>query len=325
MPLAWAAANESEPQQIWDTREKRFLTEDELYLNLARFDYVLLGERHDNPHHHLLQAAVIRALAKRRGMVPKRAVAFEMLRAEKQPLIDAHFRTHPGDVTGFAEAVSWAAAGWPDFAMYAPVVSAAVATGAPVVAADIPSTWLERARKEGLQALPQNWLADTGLHHPAPATVESALRKDIIEGHCGMVPEKHFERMIDIQRLRDAHLAWRLAQIESAVLIAGAGHVRRDVAVPLYLERLTPKKTVASVAFVEGRSVAGLPPDAGRYDFLWFTPVTERGDPCAELKERFKRPPEKPAASPAPRGTSGTGVTSPTRPLPSRSTPETQR
>ena len=48
--------------RIWDVSSDRFIDRETLVERLARADFVLLGERHDNPDHHMLQAEVLRSL-----------------------------------------------------------------------------------------------------------------------------------------------------------------------------------------------------------------------------------------------------------------------
>jgi uncharacterized iron-regulated protein len=85
----------------------------------------------------------------------------------------------------------------------------------------------------------------------------------------------------------------RAGQRDGAVLIAGAGHVRRDRGVPVHLARQVPDATIASVAFVEVDAAASKPGDyAARFgtetlpfDYVWFTPKADDDDPCAKLKK----------------------------------------
>jgi uncharacterized iron-regulated protein len=70
--------------------------------------------------------------------------------------------------------------------------------------------------------------------------------------------------MVEARWVRDAHMARRLldaaARADGAVLIAGAGHVRRDRGVPAHLVRLgADPSTVASLAFLEVRDGADRP------------------------------------------------------------------
>ena len=48
--------------RIWDSRRGQFVTDAELWDTLLESNYVLLGEKHDNPDHHELQLRVLRAL-----------------------------------------------------------------------------------------------------------------------------------------------------------------------------------------------------------------------------------------------------------------------
>ena len=66
------------------------------------------------------------------------------------------------------------------------------------------------------------------------------------------------------------------------MLIAGNGHVRRDVAVPLYLRAAgVPAADVISIGYLEVGS--GQP--EGVYDEVVRTPAAQREDPCASLKK----------------------------------------
>src|SRR4029453_7991175 len=47
--------------RIWDVSSARFIDRQSLITRLARADFLLLGERHENPHHPLLQAKVVAA------------------------------------------------------------------------------------------------------------------------------------------------------------------------------------------------------------------------------------------------------------------------
>ena len=75
-----------------------------------------------------------------------------------------------------------------------------------------------------------------------------------------------------------------------AVVIAGAGHVRNDVGVPMYLSARALAKRVVSVGFVEvdadlhaiGDYVRS-PATAFPFDYVWFTTAAKRNDPCGGL------------------------------------------
>ena len=97
------------------------------------------------------------------------------------------------------------------------------------------------------------------------------------------------------QRARDATLAESLLAKngDGAVLIAGDGHVRRDLGVPIYLSAAGADR-ICAVGILEvedGRENAGdyvrsaaLP--VPLYDFACFTARWSRPDPCADFQRR---------------------------------------
>jgi hypothetical protein len=84
---------------------------------------------------------------------------------------------------------------------------------------------------------------------------------------------------------------------DGAVLIAGAGHVRRDYGVPRYLRRLSGGDAMVSLAFVEtgvetgaeARDPAAAHGAGDAYDVVWFTAAAPREDPCGALRRRMRQ------------------------------------
>src|SRR5437868_5417762 len=66
-----------------------FVDEQALDAAVRSAHFVLLGETHDNPDHHALQARLVRVAADRR----KPAIVFEMLDVGQQPAVDARPRS----------------------------------------------------------------------------------------------------------------------------------------------------------------------------------------------------------------------------------------
>ncbi len=98
--------------QIWDVAAGVFVDRETLADELAKRRFVLLGEKHDNPDHHRLEAHLLQVLLDK-GRRP--AVAFEMLDSGRQAAIDAYLRSDPHDVDGLAGVVEWEKSGWPDW------------------------------------------------------------------------------------------------------------------------------------------------------------------------------------------------------------------
>jgi uncharacterized iron-regulated protein len=283
--------------RIWDVAAGEFIDSTALVDRLRRGRFVLLGEKHDNPDHHRLQAWLLRALIAA-GRRP--AVGFEMFTADDAPAIARHLAAHPTDAVGLAEAVNWQRSGWPDWAMYQPIVEAAQQAKLPLVAANLSPGTARSLARSGAAALDMAFAARHGLDRPLAPETQAAMAEDVREGHCGYASETQVSAMLLVQRARDAQMADSLAaadQQDGAVLIAGAGHVRRDYGIPTYLASRAPVASVISVVFLEVSQDRHEPTAyAARFrrqvfpfDYVWFTPRVDDDDPCAAFEEQLKK------------------------------------
>jgi uncharacterized iron-regulated protein len=283
--------------RIWDVTTGAFIDSAALVEHLTRGRFVLLGEQHDNPDHHRLQAWLLRALITA-GRRP--AVGFEMFTSADAPAIARHLAAHPTDAVGLAQAVDWQRSGWPDWAMYQPIAEVALDVGLPVVATNLSQSTTRALGQSRDSALEATLVARLGLDRPLAADLHTAMAQEIRDAHCGYAPEPRVEAMIFVQRARDAQMAASLiaaGQQDGAVLIAGAGHARRDYGVPAYLAGKAPEASVVSLAFLEVSQDTLAPPAyAARFrrqmlpfDYVWFTPRVDDQDPCTAFKEQLKK------------------------------------
>ena len=277
--------------RIWDVAQARFVPMEALAAAVTPARFVLLGERHDHPDHHTLQAWVLREMIEA-GRRP--AVAFEMLDTSQAPALARHLTAAPHDAAGLGDAVGWSTSGWPAWRLYQPIAAAALDAGLPIVAANVPSSTARAVARGDLTALDAAMIQRHTLDRPAPEQAE--LEAEIRAAHCGALPDTLISGMVTAQRARDAEMAERLVTNErdGAVLIAGVGHVRSDHGVPPALARLRPQARVTTVAFVEVADDWTVPGDyAARFsaprlpfDFVWFTTRADNVDHCARLRTR---------------------------------------
>jgi uncharacterized iron-regulated protein len=180
---------------------------------------LLLGEQHDAAEHHRRQREVVQALAARGSLA---ALALEMA---EQGASTAGLQAGASEDEVRA-ALRWDAQAWP-WADYAPAVMAAVAAGVPVVGANLPRDRMRAA------------MGDAGFDAMLPGAAIEAQRQAIRNGHCGLLPESQIGPMTRVQIARDQAMAKTLAQLRQAgktvVLLAGAGHVDRELGVPRHL------------------------------------------------------------------------------------------
>lgn len=245
-------------------RRRAFVDEEALLAALRPARYRLLGEIHDNPAHHAVRARLVDALG-RSGLKP--VVAFEQFDAVHDPLLQRSFLEGTPTAESVARAVQFDREAW-NWDFYRPIVEAALRHGMPLRAANLSRTETMRIAKEAPSSPPlAAWTPEK----------QEALEKLIVDGHCNALPARAVPGMVAAQRARDAKLAQALldAPADGAILIAGNGHVRNDLGVPLYLDAPS-----LSVGFVEAPEQWELP-----FDYAWFTARTERPDPC----EAFRR------------------------------------
>jgi len=273
--------------RVYDPAADAFIDRDAAFARARLADWVLLGEKHDNADHHQLQADVIQSLA-RDGLQP--AVAFEMLSDDDRPKLEVWHESSPESVSALGAALDWKDSGWPDFEIYRPVFLAAISRQLRIEPANLSKAQLA-ALHGGLDALPAARRHELGLDVPLPPAARASLADEIREGHCGMANDALVASMVDVQRARDASLADALVRAGvPAVLIAGAGHVRNDRGVPLYLAHRAPGRRVLSIAFVEvGPASADLHKFASEYDLVWFTPRVDDQDPCERFKDQLDK------------------------------------
>jgi uncharacterized iron-regulated protein len=237
-------------------------------------DIVILGEVHDNPAHHQGQAQILAHLA------PK-AVVFEMLSpAQAATLNSGSFDTPEA----LAEAINWAASGWPDFAIYAPVFTSLGKT--PVAGAALPKPQVRRAFGDSAAAVFGADAPAFGLDRPVPVPVLEKRKQMQFDAHCQAMSLDMMGGMVEAQRLRDAHFSRvSLEALEThgppVVVIAGNGHARLDWGMPGYIALAAPEVSIMAVGFVEEPATT----DDPRFDLTVPTAPAARPDPCDNFKK----------------------------------------
>ena len=243
--------------------------------------FVLLGELHDNPEHHRARAAQLRELIARE---PQTVVVFEQFSRAEDAAVARARQDHPGDVEAVIDAAKLDRQGW-RWPLHQPLFEAALQSPASVRGGNLDRDQARRIVREGDAAWPAELLALRSRVSWNEAQ-QDALRKDIQDGHCGAMPEAMLPGMVQAQRARDAAMAQamldaRRSGAKRVVLIAGNGHVRRDVAVPVYLRAAgVPASDIDAIAYLEPGSAV---PDGG-YDRIERAPAPPREDPCAQFK-----------------------------------------
>lgn len=244
---------------------------------LASAQVLLLGETHDNGEGHRLRANDLRDRIKA-GWRP--AIAMEQFDREQQPALDVAMRECTDAACVVARLVP-GKSGW-NWTFYKPVIALAMEYKLPLLAANLSRADAGKVIKNGFAAaLDAGEITRYGLDQPLPAAVLSAQVEEVRTGHCGMLPAEMLEPMARAQIARDVVMADTLRRYASrgVVLIAGNGHVRRDIAVPYWLH--AQGLTTWSIGFVEQAGAKG------EFDRERLIPAIERPDPCKDLGKKM--------------------------------------
>lgn len=244
---------------------------EELSHRLSGADVIVLGEVHDNPQHHLIQAELISELQ-------PRAVVWEMITQELAETLNEDLLR---DAAATAEVLDWSVSGWPDFDLYAPVFRAS--SQAKQFGALVPREGAQAALQVGVAAHFGAEAERFGLDQPLPSAEQAEREADQLANHCNAMPAEMLPMMVDFQRLRDAQLAavaeraWQLTG-GPVVVITGNGHARRDRGLPVYLKNAAPDLKLVSLGQMEQGQISG------SFDVTYASPAVARPDPCLAFR-----------------------------------------
>lgn len=218
-----------------------------------------------------------------RALSPE-ALVFEMVGVGDARRITPENRT---DQDGLESLLNWSDRGWPDFAMYYPIFTAA--PEAAIFGAELPRDQVRRSVTEGAEAVFGDGAMLFGLDIPLPEDQQDDRIVLQREAHCNAMPEDLLPGMVEAQRLRDASLARAtvaafahasaMSDTPKVVVIAGNGHAREDWGVPAllrhYYEGQEGAPIVASFGQFEDEPDQDIP-----FSSSASAPPPEREDPC---------------------------------------------
>ena len=228
-------------------------------------DALLIGEQHDAAEHQQIEQQVVAHLAGR-GLLA--ALAIEMA--------DAGASTATLKPTATEQqvqnALKWNNKGWP-WAAYGAAVMTAVRAGVPVLGANLPTAQMRSS------------MGDAKLDTQLPGPALKAQQQLIRIGHCNLLPESQITPMTRIQIAKDQAMTQTIEDLalpgKVVVLLAGNGHVNRQLGVPQHLPATLHAKAVHL------RAGDATDKDSA-FDSTWPTSPLAEKDYCAGLKAQLE-------------------------------------
>lgn len=276
---------------IWDVKAGKQITQDELIARLAKVTHVLVGERHNNPRHHDIQALIIDGLAKQ-GRQP--FVLFEHISSEFLPVTSD---LKKDDVAGLGEKLEWKKRGWPAWSMFQPIFDTIVENNLKVVPAGPTFKLLMQVGHGGAPS--EKVAAQLQWDREYSKEQEEDLLDELEMSHCGKLKRISLGPLVWMQRLKDSSMGYfsRISATNDhgSVVIAGSGHVRKDRGIPWWINDGSSKLTVAAHEVNHKLNnpdqYSNFDPD--QFDFIWFTGRVDEDDACEKFKEQLEKAGDK--------------------------------
>jgi len=209
---------------------------------LAGHRVVLVGESHNRYDHHQAQLLIIQALYARH---PDLAIGLEFFQQPFQSVLDDYIAGRIDEATLLHDSEYYSRWGY-DYRLYRPILRYAREHGIPLLALNVARELTGRIGEVGIAGLtPQQ-------RESLPDGIEAALnpryreRLMAVYRHHNGNTGHAFERFYQVQLAWDEGMAQQAAQWLKAhpqrhlVILAGAGHVNADDAIPARLRRRLP-------------------------------------------------------------------------------------
>lgn len=248
-------------EQIVDTESKKVTDLQGVVKAAGSVRFVFLGESHNNPDHHKMQASVIEALvAAGRDVV----VGFEQF---TRPVQDALNPWTLGwwDEATFIERADWKKQWGFDYALYRPIFEATKRNKLPMVALNVPRDWVRSVGRGGFDALTPEQKKELPAELYLGNTNHKAVFEALMGGHpmTGTQGQNIYSgQVLWDEGMADTALKYLDARTTSArtvmVVIAGSGHVMYGQGINYRIQRRTGEKfiTMTMIDGTESREVS---------------------------------------------------------------------
>ena len=253
------AEKQPEAYRLYDNNGKA-MTYEQLVKALSKVDVVFVGEIHNCVITHWLELKLLESLYKVHGKQLK--MGLEMFESDNQLILDEYLQRQ---ITG--ERFEDEARLWPNYSTdYAPLIDFAREHHMPVVATNVPRRYATAVKEHGLAYLDS--LSPEAKSYMAPLPIRFQQNENVAQGFAlmglmGKNKKANAQQIAEAQAIKDATMAWRMAQHLQGKFIHFNGNFHtdsRDGIIP-YLLQYKPGITYAVVRAVRQEDISHLEDD----------------------------------------------------------------
>ena len=265
--------------EMLDLRTGREASVDDLVRAAVGKPFVFLGEEHDCPEHHVMQAKVIDALAASGRNV---IVGFEMLTRPKQDCL-APWAMGAWDEAKFLEESDWQHQWGMPFSLYRPIFEVIRKRHLRAVALNVPRPWVHSVATGGYEALSAEDRADLPKELYLGDADHKAIFDAMMGGHPmppGMGDHLYAAQVLWDEGMADTaikYLAHETVTPETVfVVVAGSGHVMYGRGINFRIRRRTGMDGVTLV-MTDSTGPVEVSRAIGDFAYLSRSPIRSQG------------------------------------------------
>jgi uncharacterized iron-regulated protein len=249
--------------KIYDVKNSRIITSQDLVKDLKDVDVVFFGEEHNDSVGHMVESDLFKQLF---ASYPKTALSMEMFHTDVQLIVEEYLAGNISEKNFTKEARAWN-----NYKDYKPLIEFAKEKGLYVTAANAATRYSNLVTKSGLKGL--NSLSKTSKAFLPPLPVDTATGKyynkfiETMGGHNmgGM-------KIYQTQNLWDATMAWSIARYvkkhkgSKVLQLNGRFHSDEQLGTFAKLHKVMPKLNLSNISCFYADDFSS--PDWGKYKKL---------------------------------------------------------
>jgi uncharacterized iron-regulated protein len=242
--LSAGITSNAQDYKIYDVKNKKLTTLDQVVKDLNNINVVVFGEEHNDSIGHLVEAGIFQKMIL---SYPGTALSMEMFATDVQPVINEYLASLISEKNFLKEARAWN-----NYKDYKPLIELAKQNKSDVIGGNVSTRYSNTVTYSGLQKLDEFPAVSKLFLPPLPIDTASGRYyekfKETMGGHMGSM------KIFQTQNLWDASMAWSIAKYAKAnpkrkiLQVNGRFHSDEKIGTVAQLKKYAPKLNVVNIS-----------------------------------------------------------------------------